>query len=304
MNVQVSGPNTYLVIDLSSCSSSSNYPISYLASEPIGGWTDEYKTTKLVLRRIPWGMFMMGSPTNEYGRRLGEIPHQVTLAKNFYIGVFEVTQKQWERVMGTWPSYSHCDRDSRPVECVSYGLIRGPYVGSGWPTNGDVDTDWFMGRLRARTGLPFDLPTEAQWEYAERAGMITALNSGYNLTNTGSDAHMDEVGRYWFNGGSGYSSGGDITVGSAKVGSYQPNQWGIYDIHGNIREWCRDWFEYWYEGYPGTVIDPKGGSNGLTRVIRGGCWFSHANCCRVAYRSVVGTPNGYDINVGFRVCLP
>ena len=96
----------YLVVDLSPGPEAPEYPVSYLAEVPDGGWTDVYKTTKLVLRRIPAGTFTMGSPEDEIGRQTNETQHQVTLTKDFYVGVFEVTQKQWERVMGTWPAIS------------------------------------------------------------------------------------------------------------------------------------------------------------------------------------------------------
>jgi len=274
----------YLVVVLSTGSEATSYPVSSLAEIPAGGWTDEYKTTKLVLRKIPAGTFTMGSPANELGRDSDETQHPVTLTKDFYVGVFEVTQKQWERVMGVWPSYftNANYRDSRPVEQVSYEDIRGSSAGAGWPANNAVDADSFLGRLRAKTGLTFDLPTEAQWEYACRAGTTTALNSGKNLTSTGSCPNMSEVGRYWYNGGSGYSSGGDTSGGTAKVGSYLPNQWGLYDMHGNVWEWCLDWYQS--ELGSSAQTDPWGAAGGSDRVIRGGSWIIPAWSCRSAFR--------------------
>ncbi len=291
--VDLATVNEYLVVDLSAGPTASKYPVTTLSAVPTGGWTDEYKTTKMVFRRIPAGTFTMGSPTDELERSDNETQHQVTLTQPFYIGVFEVTQKQWERVMGTWPSRLDNPnfRDSRPVEKVSYNAIRGSSVGVGWPANNNVDTDSFMGRLRARTGKDFDLPTEAQWEYAGRAGTTTALNSGYNLTNDRSDAHMSELGRCW---------GNNVEIGkTAKVGSYQPNAWGLYDIHGNVMEWCLDW----YGTYPGTVSNPKGPALASARVARGGGWNNGPTACRVTYRYNNSPSCAFDF-IGFRVVLP
>ena len=146
---------------------------------------DTCRTTELWLRRIPRGTFTMGSPEDELGRNGDEVQHQVTLTQDYYIGVFEMTQKQYELVTGSNPS--DFKGDTRPVECVSYYDLRGTSAegGAGWPAKGHaVDVNSFFGVLRAKTGLVFDLPTEAQWEYACRAGTTTALNSGKNLTAT------------------------------------------------------------------------------------------------------------------------
>jgi hypothetical protein len=202
-----SGMNSYLVVDLAGGSSASSYPVSYLTNAPAGGWTDEYKTSKLVLRRIPAGTFMMGLPSTSesFGDPNHQEAHPVTLTKDYYIGVFEITQNQWERVMGVKPGYFNnaACYATRPVEQVSYYDIRekpgnqdDPDVN--WPLNSAVNTNSFMGKLRAKTGLTgLDLPTEAQWEYACRAGTATALNSGMELTDPYQDANMAAVGRYY-----------------------------------------------------------------------------------------------------------
>jgi len=289
----------YLIIDLSEGPDAERYPISYLSSVPTGGWKDEYKSTKLVLRHIQPGSFTMGSPTAEVSRAdTGETQHSVTLTKDYYIGVFEVTQKQWERVMGTWPSYftNASYRESRPVEQVSYNDIRGTAVGTNWPASNTVDENSFMGRLRARTGQACDLPTEAQWEYAGRAGTTTALNSGYDITNKYSDARMAEVGRYLYNGGSVFASDGDTSVATAKAGSYLANTWGLYDMHGNVSEWCLDW----YSSQPTGELDPLGAGSGTSRLVRSGRWGSGAGGCRSAGRGSLYSDDR-EFDTGFRL---
>ena len=295
----------YLVVDLSLGPEAETWPVSYLDAVPPGGWTEEYKTTKLVLRRIPAGSFTMGSPAGELGRDGDELQHAVTLTKDFYIGVFEVTQKQWERVMGNWPSYFNnaTYRDSRPVEQVSYYDVRENPANSDdpavyWPSNDLVNADSFMGKLRAKTGEAFDLPTEAQWERACRAGTTNALNSGMDLTDIYQCPNMDVVGRYWYNGGSGNSANGDDSLGSAKVGSYLPNAWGLYDMHGNVWEWCLDW----YESAPAGALDPPGPASGSARVLRGGSWYFIARYCRSANRRY-NYPTVRNYVNGFRVFL-
>ena len=239
----------------------------------------------------------MGSPTNELGRGNYEPQHAVTLSKDFYIGVFEVTQKQWERVMGTWPSWfsNVTYRDSRPVDNVSYNDLRGTVTGTNWPADGNVDTNSFMGRLRTKTGQAFDLPTEAQWEYACRSGTTNMLNSGKDLTTISNCPNLNAVGRYWFNGGLGNTSTGTTAVGTAKVGSYQPSPWGLYDMHGNIWEWSLDW----YENTPEEALDPLGPVLGSYRVLRGGGWNSFPSYCRSAYRGLIIPDSRYS-NLGFR----
>ena len=252
----------YLVVDLSAGAYASSYSVSYLGSVPSGGWTDECKTTKLVLRRIPAGTFKMQDSYN------------VTLTKPFYIGVFEVTQKQYSLVMGSNPS--SFKGDALPVECVSYNTIRGSSNGAKWPSSSAVDLDSFMGKLRSRTGLDFDLPTEAQWEYACRAGTTTT----YYWGNSMDDNYA------WHRGNSSTTH---------KVGTKTPNAWGLYDMSGNVCEWCLDWY-----GTLAYGTDPKGSSSGSYRVFRGGGWINNAVNCTSSYRYYDGPSNGFNY-FGFRL---
>lgn len=261
-------PATYCVIDLSAGANATSYPVTYLAAPPSGGFNvDAYKTTKLVLKRLEAGTFKMQGSSN------------VTLTKPFFCGLFEVTQKQYSLVMGTNPSkYSGV---TSPVEQVSYNTIRGTSNGAKWPSSSAVDSSSFMGKLRARTGLDFDLPTEAQWEYACRAGTTTT----YSYGNSASENYM------WYT----YNSSSTHPVGSKNA-----NPWGLYDMHGNVWEWCLDWY-----GTLSYGTDPKGSSSGSDRVTRGGCWFNTGGNCtssgRINRNPSLGAGDLYSWGYGFRL---
>ena len=271
-------PATYCVIDLSAGASATSYPVTYLASPPSGGFNvDAYKTTKLVLKAIAAGTFLMGDDQTDES-------HRVTLTKPFFIGLFEVTQRQWSLVTGGNPS--NFSGDKRPVEKVSYNAIRGSSDGAKWPASNGVDSDSFLGRLRARTGLDFDLPTEAQWEYACRAGTTAAYNNGGSTEDD-----LKSLGRYSGNRSDGKGGYTQHTT----VGSYLPNAWGLYDMHGNVYEWCLDCY--------GTLAygsDPKGSSSGSYRVLRGGSWNSYASSCTSSLRGN-GIPSQNNGLYGFRL---
>ena len=298
--------NVYLVVNL--VDGSHHY--SFLAPDLS---KDACRTTELWLSWIPAGTFTMGSPKDELGVLWGyfrnEVQHSVTLTQGYWMGVFEVTHEQYELITGWWDGDYTC-----PQVRVSYDDIRGTNLGAGWPAGGHaVDADSFIGKLRAKTGLEFDLPTEAQWEYACRAGTTTALNSGMNLTALGECPNMAEVGRYWFNRFDGRGGYDEYT----KVGCYLPNARGLYDMHGNVWEWCLDW----YGDYPSeAVTDPQGAEEvdeDGQRVCRGGSYSSlhpdptyklAAMYCRSASRSSESLSRceleHESKSIGFRLVCP
>ncbi|MDO4588087.1 MAG: SUMF1/EgtB/PvdO family nonheme iron enzyme [Planctomycetia bacterium] len=211
------------------------------------------------------GTFMMGSPKNEKNRNKGETQHKVTLTQGFWMLECPVTQEMWESVIGNNPSNSK--GGNLPVEQVSWD-----------------DCQKFLSEWNSLSGMPCGLkaklPTEAQWEYACRAGTTGPY---------GGTGKLDEMGWYRRNSGN--------TTHSVK--SKKPNNWGLYDMHGNVWEWCEDW----YEDYPNnSVIDPVGPSFGSCRAIRGGFYCSDAQYCRCALRGRCDPEGHYDF-IGFRFSL-
>ena len=206
--------------------------------------------------------------------------HRVTLTQDFYIGVFEVTQKQWSLVMGSDPcsSYSCGKGNTYPVHCVSYNMIRGSSNGAKWPSSSAVDASSFLGKLQAKTGITFDLPTEAQWEYACRAETTTT----YSYGNNADGAYM------WYTSNSGSQT--------RPVGGKKANPWGLYDMHGNVWEWCLDW-----NGTLSYGTDPKGPSSGSDRVGRGGSWKNGVANCTSSNRSNSYSPSFSSNGSGFRL---
>lgn len=300
--------NLYMVIDVSGGASAAQYPVSYYptAGDVPGGILDEsYKSSKILLRYIAPGVFMMGSPRDQLGYDESQPPREMSVTNGFFIGVFEVTQHQWERVMGSNPSYYEdaSASDSRPVEQVSCYEIRENAKtnkddpDSNWPDNNYVSGNSFMGKLRLKTRIStFDLPNEIQWEYACRAGTTTALNSGKNISNMYIDPNVAEVARYYSNGGRGYKRDGTTLIMTAPVGSYRPNAWGLYDMHGNVSEWCLDWRCL----YPVSGPRWKGAVREQYSVLRGGGWDNVAWHCLVTSRAA-SKPFQRNYNAGFRI---
>lgn len=290
----------YMVIDLAN--GDIEYKDEYFAEEVNAGL---YKTAKMAFRYIQPGAFTMGEGAGK----------ATTLTKGFYMGVFEVTQAQWQYVTGgVTPAsrFKDVEPEMRPKETVSYNDIRGSDIGAGWPASSEVDPGSFLGVLRSRTSInELDLPTEAQWEYACRAGTTTyysdgaaaAPSDGVSLNTGESNAFINVLGRYKYNGGNIWngSTWADAPAasgpanGTAIVGSYLPNAWGLYDMHGNVYEWVLDWNAALVGG-----VDPKGAAAGSVRVIRGGSWHYAASDCRSASRSD-NTPSSRYFNNGFRL---
>ena len=321
-------PPLYMVVDL--CAKSN---VTYYADAdflPHGGIaSDVYKADRLAMRRIDARgvTWQMGTATNSpaspnnVNDRIYQFPseklHEVTLTNNYYIGVYEVTQQQWHNIMGNWPSLFVEERTYRPVENVSFNNIRGS--GCYWPAEPAANS--FLGKVRAFAGVRLDLPSEAQWEYAARAG-----NYG-NRSGSGEMMTWDYF--YYnvrFNENSGFGAAPKIKVvdaegktnevenaagigvdrGTAEVGSYKPNSWGIYDGQGNVWEWVLDPAKTDITANThGEIPDISevdfGGNNNL--VVRGGCYYTGLRNVRTSFRASSAPNNTWNGSRGFRVVL-
>jgi formylglycine-generating enzyme required for sulfatase activity len=255
------------------------------------------------------GTFTMGSPSGEPGRySTDETQHQVTLTNGFYMGKYQVTQAQYESVMGTNPSNfktpvaPETSTGKRPVEMVTWFdaiefcnklsvleeltpvyTITGRTPATGYPiTDAAVTQNWVANGYR--------LPTEAQWEYACRGKTTTAFNNGNDdYTNA---SQVEAVA--WYTG----NSGGRTHEAGLKT----PNAWGLYDMNGNVYEWCWDWYDSSYYS-SSSVTDPQGASSGANRVVRGGNWSSSAQNMRSAFRFNY-SPDDRNNTIGFRILRP
>ncbi len=314
----------YMVVDISAAAQPNTqkyYPGAEYIPGGILGNTN-YRMGMMLMRKImakdiTW---MMGSTTIETSNvrnATREATHQVTLTNNFYIGVFEVTQTQWGLVATNSSQRANFTAEAamRPMEKVCYNEIRNA-VNS---TTADPNYNYpnppkggsFLDLLRTKTGIDFDLPTEAQWEYAARAGNGSGYwNDGSAMKNADPDANLDKLGRYSKNNPGGISATTTLAPdagGTAIAGSYGPNSWGLYDMHGNVWEWCLDWISDNITGIGGMVnIDPSSPANTLTgkagsqRILRGGGWNLPMGYIRPAYRNS-SVPTYRDSGNGFRV---
>ncbi|MDR3341333.1 MAG: SUMF1/EgtB/PvdO family nonheme iron enzyme, partial [Treponema sp.] len=231
--------------------------------------------------KINGGTFMMGSPASEEGRDSDEVQHRVTVS-GFYLGKYEVTQREYAAIMGTNPSAFK--GDNLPVENVSWydaveycnARSRKEGLTSAYTISGSGDNQTVTWNRNANG---YRLPTEAEWEYACRAGTTTRYSTGNNIRK--SQANYD----------------GNTTKA---VGSFDANVWGLYDMHGNVWEWCWDWYDSYGSG---SQTDPMGASAGSTRVLRGGCWYNNGQSLRSANRYYYAASDRYN-DLGFRLLRP
>ncbi len=229
---------------------------------------------------IPPGNFLMGSPKVEKERNDDETQHKVTLTKGFYMGVHLVTQEQWQVVMGKNPSRFKGEKNL-PVDNVSWN-----------------DCQEFIKKLRDKDKKPYRLPSEAEWEYACRAGTTTPFYFGETISTDQANYDGNSV---YGNGKKGIRRGK-----TTPVGGFPANAWGLHDMHGNLWQWCQDW----YEKYPQEdVVDPKGPAAGNLALIavtqRGGSWGHAPHFCRSANRIGDGNnvPGFSNAGCGFRICF-
>ena len=239
-------------------------------AEHLGQAAEVTNSLKMKLSLIPPGEFAMGSPDKEEWHRPEEVLHHVVLTKAFYMATTEVTQRQWKELMGTNPSFS--EGDDLPVDTVTW-----------------VKAAEFCRRLSEKENKRYRLPTEAEWEYACRAGTTTPFHTGETISTD--QANYD--GNHTYAGG----KKGVFREQSTEVGSLAPNAWGLHDMHGNLWEWCADW----YGEYPrDEVRDPTGPAQGERRITRGGCWINFPAVCRSANRGSM-EPVSWNFHCGFRV---
>ncbi|MSQ97362.1 MAG: formylglycine-generating enzyme family protein, partial [Gemmataceae bacterium] len=213
------------------------------------------------------------SPKEEKERDPGETQHKVTLTKGFYMGVYTVTQEQWKEIMGNTPS-EFGGEANLPVETLSWN-----------------DCQEFIKKLRDKEKKPYRLPTEAEWEYACRAGTTTPFHFGETIST--------DQANYVGNVAYGKGKTGVSRQITRPVGSFPANGWGLHDMHGNVWQWCQDRLGE----YPQKdVVDPQGLDVGQVRVIRGGSWANHPKYCRSATRYLHDPGNRHHL-IGLRLCL-
>lgn len=247
------GSGIYMVIDISGGPEATSYPVTYSPTGPDLN-DNACRTTQIWLRFIPPNSSAVTGLNVDYG---------------YYMGIFEVTQKQYQLIMGSFsPNSSYTKGDGFPAYEISYNAIRGSKEGAKYPADSRVDSDSFMGKLRAKTGLNADLPTEMQWEYACRAGTTTNDTNAIGKT-------QNEVA--WYSG--------NANSNPHVVGTKYPNAWGCYDMLGNVWELCRDWY------YVNSA-----------RTERGGGWTTSLTNVTVSYRDSYNPASSFN-SLGVRLAI-
>ena len=286
-----------------------NWSVKYYTSTNAlpGGFNNiAYKTDILLMRRIPAGgqTFVEGSPATESYRNADrETPRNVSFSEDYYIGVFEFTYAQFARIgwKYKWSDYNAVNYSSRsengdicPINSVSFGALRGTTTGTQWPTVETIDSDSVLGYLRSKSGIDFDLPTDAQWEFACRAGTVGMLYNNATLTWD----KADEIGWLY------YPEAKRVTA-PQEVGQKKPNAYGLYDMIGNVKELTRGRFYDSGNRKPGAdVIDPKGIAGGSYWNCRGSSYSeTAADPCRAAALTPAYN-NGGSSQYGFRLVCP
>lgn len=271
-----------------------------------------YKTDKLVMRRIKAGTFTCGGNVNTPGI-------EITIDKDYFIGVFEATYAQCELLTAgrTTPFFGHAAcRDARPMDSVSFNDIRGQN-GQSWPENptADLGAQTYLNKIRVKTGVnSFDLPQEIHWEYAARGGTQTIWNNGMtDETSQDRNKALPFIARTKYTGGWGWSvaaaeqpnAGVDTTRGTAEVGSYLPNAYGLYDCHGNVGEWCLDRGLDWDNATRDNLKNGDTTVGAGQRVVKGADWNTGVTNQKIDRRSLVSCdkrqiPASSDGTLGFR----